>query len=94
MRTDGTAAKGGDLGWFSEDSPMVQPFKDAAFQRTGVGLIPNLVETQFGYHIIKVTEAKTKQAFKVAIIERDIVPSDETRDKAFKRADYLLWDSR
>lgn len=47
----GSAAQGGNLGSFSRDM-MVKPFADAAFQMKA-GEISGLVESQFGYHIIR-----------------------------------------
>lgn len=46
-------SSGGDLGWFGEGK-MVPAFESAC-RRLGVGSISDVVQTQFGYHIIKVT---------------------------------------
>lgn len=85
---DGTASRGGDLGWFSSGQ-MVKPFQDAVFKATKTGLINNLVETEFGYHIIDVTNLKDNTSYSVAIVEREITPSDETQNEAYRKADLF-----
>ena len=65
----GSAAKGGDLGSFARGA-MVKPFEDAVFSLK-VDQISDLVESEFGYHIIKLNgitgQATTFDAMKAQI---------------------------
>jgi len=77
--------KGGDLGWFTEGA-MVKPFNNAVMSATTTGLIPRLIETDFGFHIIQVDATKTRTQYGVATIVRKITASEETREGSYQLA--------
>lgn len=58
--TDGTASRGGDLGWFVR-ADMVPEFADAAYAMEA-GTISDPVQTPFGWHIIKLDERRERPA--------------------------------
>ena len=79
----GSAAKGGDLG-YSVKNRFVQPFNDYVFEnKTGdVGI----VETQFGYHIIKIDDQKNfNKAIKFGTVAKEIIPSQKTINDVFNK---------
>ncbi|WP_149704608.1 peptidylprolyl isomerase [Campylobacter concisus] len=53
----GSAAHGGELGWFGQ-SQMVKPFADAAFSMANGTVSTKPVKTQFGYHVILKEDGK------------------------------------
>ncbi|MAW21203.1 MAG: hypothetical protein CMD16_02265 [Flavobacteriales bacterium] len=80
----GSAIKGGDLGWFSE-GVMVDEFNEACFTSKKGSL--SVVNSQFGVHLIQVTKTsrKVKKA-KIAYIDRIVEPSTETFNSFYNQA--------
>ena len=58
--TDGSAANGGDLGYFTEGQ-MVPEFEKAAFALKPGEYTKEPVQTQFGFHVIQLEDRRTKQ---------------------------------
>ena len=56
----GSKDKGGDLGWFSPAS-MVKPFSDVAANLQKGAISASPVQTQFGWHIIKLVDTRPAQ---------------------------------
>ena len=78
---DSSAQQGGDLGYFSQGQ-MVKPFNDFVFNNP-IGTI-GLVETDFGYHVINVTDKQ--DAVQLATIGRKIEASEATTDRLYTKS--------
>ncbi len=84
---DGSAAQGGDLGWFSQGD-MVPEFDKAVFSGKVGEIYPEVVGTVFGQHIIYITDRKDdeKQARASHILIK-YKASDATVNEALKAAE-------
>lgn len=82
--TDATKDKGGELDWFKQGA-MVQPFSDSCFFGNKGDVIA--LTTQFGVHLIKITDQgpKTKK-YQVGILDRLIEPGQETYQSYYSTA--------
>lgn len=63
--------QGGDLGFFPRKGVMAEPFAAAAFALP-IGQVSEIVETEFGYHIIVVTERKAGKAVPFEEVEEEV----------------------
>jgi peptidyl-prolyl cis-trans isomerase D len=85
---DSSSQNGGDLGFFQQGQ-MVKPFNDFVFNNP-IGKI-GLVETEFGYHIINVTDKQ--DAIRLATIAQKIDPSEQTTNEAYTKATKFEMDA-
>jgi peptidyl-prolyl cis-trans isomerase D len=80
----GSRFEGGNLGWFPEGA-MVQEFNDAAFAAKRNETVR--VETQFGIHIIQVTDrSRENKKVRVATLAREVTPGSATYQRIYTRA--------
>jgi peptidyl-prolyl cis-trans isomerase D len=78
---DSSAQQGGDLGYFSQGQ-MVKPFNDFVFNNAK-GKI-GMVESQFGYHIINITDKQ--DGVKLATVAKKIMASEKTQDELYAKS--------
>jgi len=77
----GSAAKGGDLGWFKRKQ-MVPEFEEVAFSGEINKL--NIANTRFGFHLIKtIKKGKETNEVRLAILARKVEPGTETYQKIY-----------
>lgn len=76
--TDSSGPNKGDLGWFTLDM-MVQPFADAV-AKLEKGQVSEPVQSQFGWHVIKLNDTRIKEAPKLEEV-RDALSQQVRRDR-------------
>ena len=76
----GSAIDGGDLDYFTKGQ-MVEPFETAAF-KLETGKVSDVVQTDYGYHIIKVTDHKQAQTKSFEDAKKDIIELLTNRQKS------------
>ena len=85
-----SAAKGGDLGWFTYNA-MIPVFRDYVFENDVDDI--GLVKSQFGFHIIKIDGQKNMQkTVQVATFARKIEASEDTENRIFEEAETFASD--
>jgi peptidyl-prolyl cis-trans isomerase D len=78
----GSAARGGDLDFFAKGM-MVKPFEDVAFQLKK-GEISNVVQSDFGFHIIQLTDIKPASVKSLDEVKGEIVAEIKKQQAAKK----------
>lgn len=84
----GSAAKGGDLGFFARGA-MVKPFEDAAFALSKEGDISGVVQSDFGFHIIRLAGVKAEKVRAFDDVKGEIEAELKRVDAAKKFAELV-----
>ncbi|WP_332694128.1 peptidylprolyl isomerase [Halalkalibacter lacteus] len=93
----GSGARGGDLDFFGEGK-MVAPFEEAAFSME-IGEISEPIESDFGFHIIKVTDQRNAfedyaDEIEQILIQQQSKSNDEVMAELLENANIDIKDSR
>ena len=84
-----SAQMAGDLGWVPSNAnvPGQENLIEAITGATSALLVPEVVETDLGLHIVEVTEPATSKMYEIATVSRTFSPSNYTVDDIFRKAD-------
>ena len=90
--TDATKDNGGDLDWFT-DGAMVYPFNEFVVNKP-VGTL-GVVETVFGYHVVKVTgKTEAQPKARLAYLTHEITASTKTYQNIYAQANKFVTENR
>ncbi len=87
----GSVEKGGKYEWFDRET-MVKPFADAAFDKP-IGSL-NVVETDYGVHIVEPLERREVAVVQAMIVDEPIEPSSETFNTVYENANTFSLDAK
>lgn len=86
---DATAKQGGDVGYFSKGQ-LLPEFEDVCF-KLEIGEVGKVVKTQFGYHVIKLTDKKSPEVQEFSKV-KGIIGKDLDRGEKQKLLEELMND--
>jgi peptidyl-prolyl cis-trans isomerase C len=84
---DGSASYGGDLGFFRRGN-MVPEFEEVAFS-LDVGQVSDVVQTRYGYHLIKVEDKKPPPLMPFEEVERELTERLRARKSEARGREYI-----
>lgn len=93
---DGSSSTGGDLGWQGKDVSFVPEFKEYMFY-TGKKNEYTLLYTQFGVHLIQITDTKyetDRVGIRIAVLEEAIIPTGKTTEAKKREAVEFISTNR
>ncbi|NBB89445.1 MAG: hypothetical protein GVX96_06650 [Bacteroidetes bacterium] len=92
---DGSAAKGGDLGYFKTGT-MMPEFENKTFYDLGTGELA-VFQTQAGLHLVEVTDKaydSETRGVKIGYLVEPIIPSEETQNALYEQALTIASENR
>lgn len=88
---DATAKIGGDVGYFSKGQ-LIPEFEEECY-KLKVGEVGDVVKTQFGYHIIKLTDKKNPEVQEFSAV-KDMIKRELIRNKKKELLEKMMTDAK